>query len=402
MRDPALSPPDYLDQATATRIVVGICSPCCSPRSTRPWSRPRCRPSGASFGDVGEHVLGRYRLSASATAVTPLYGKLSDIHGRRTMLLIAIGMYVLGSLACALAPSMLALILARAVQGLGGGGLMRSGRPSSAMSRPRASAHATRPIPRPSLSRPWAGRSSAASCRASALVVDFLDEPAALRVRLLLTHNVLRLLPRHDRRHELDVLGAGLMVGAAMALMLALTWGGRRYAWVSPQIVLLLAGSVGTVDAVRVPRRKGSRAVHSALGVARRVVRAATGTAFFGVGSLIALTIFLPLYAQVALGLSVSKSALAIIALQGAATITSVVGGRLIARLARYKRVPTIGRMIAIAALLPLALAPASLSSWAALGLIAVAGFGLGPTFLHHRDGATQSRCISSVSRPAR
>src|SRR5262249_60839728 len=59
-----------------------------------------------------------------ATAVTPLYGKLSDVRGRRAMLLIAIGVYAVGSLACALAPSMLALIFGRAVQGLGGGALM--------------------------------------------------------------------------------------------------------------------------------------------------------------------------------------------------------------------------------------------------------------------------------------
>ena len=53
----------------------------------------------------------------------------------------------------------------------------------------------------------------------------------------LFTHNVLQRLPRHDRPHQLDVLGAALMVGAAIALMLALTWGGRRYGWASPQIL---------------------------------------------------------------------------------------------------------------------------------------------------------------------
>ncbi len=70
---------------------------------------------------------------------------------------------------------------------------------------------------------------------------------------------------------------------------------------------------------------------------------------------MIALTIMLPLYAQLALGLSVSESALAIIALQGAATVSSVAGGRLIARLTHYKRVPLAGLAIAIAALVPLA-----------------------------------------------
>ena len=79
---------------------------------------------GRHFSNLGDlaWVVTAYLLTA--TAVTPLYGKLSDIHGRRVMMLIAIVIFVAGSLICALAPSMTALVLGRAVQGLGGGGLM--------------------------------------------------------------------------------------------------------------------------------------------------------------------------------------------------------------------------------------------------------------------------------------
>src|SRR5262249_43273697 len=78
---------------------------------------------GRHFGDLDSlsWVVTAYLLTG--TAVTPLYGKLSDIHGRRTMMLIAVAIFVLGSLACALAPSITALVFARAVQGFGGGGL---------------------------------------------------------------------------------------------------------------------------------------------------------------------------------------------------------------------------------------------------------------------------------------
>jgi predicted MFS family arabinose efflux permease len=79
---------------------------------------------GVHFGNLAElsWVVTAYLLTA--TTVTPLYGKLSDIHGRRGMMMAAIGLFVAGSIACALAPSMTALILGRGLQGLGGGGLM--------------------------------------------------------------------------------------------------------------------------------------------------------------------------------------------------------------------------------------------------------------------------------------
>ena len=79
---------------------------------------------GAQLGDFEQlpWVVTSYLLAA--TAVTPLYGKLSDILGRRTTLLIGISIFMVGSVLCALAPTMLTLIIARAVQGLGGGGLI--------------------------------------------------------------------------------------------------------------------------------------------------------------------------------------------------------------------------------------------------------------------------------------
>src|SRR5258708_26781053 len=110
-------------------------------------------------------------------------------------------------------------------------------------------------------------------------------------------------------------------------------------------------------------------------------VRVGTAAGFFAVGLVIALTIVLPLYAQLALGLSVSESAWAIIALQGGATVTSIVGGRLLVRFTYYKRVPLVGLLLSMAALVPLAIAPTGFSSPVALGLIALAGLGLGPTF---------------------
>ena len=191
-----------------------------------------------------------------ATAVTPLYGKLSDIHGRRTMMLIAIGVYAAGSLACALAPSMLTLILARALQGLGGGGLMPLvqtiiGDVASPRDRPRYQAYTSSTFIVSTVGGPLSAASSPSICTGRG---SSGSTCRSARLAYLLTHNVLQRLPRHDRPHSLDVLGAVLMVGAAIALMLALTWGGRRYGWDSPQILALFGASADAVGLVRLAR----------------------------------------------------------------------------------------------------------------------------------------------------
>ncbi len=221
-------------------------------------------------------------------------------------------------------------------------------------------------------------------------------------VAYLITHNLLRRLPRHDRPHSLDLPGAVLMVGAAIALMLALTWGGRRYGWGSPTILALFAVSAA-MWALFAWRAMTAAEPFIPLSVLRDgALRVGTASAFFAVGAVIALTIVLPLYGQLALGLSVSESALTIIALQGAATVSSITGGRLIARLTHYKWVPLAGLLLSIAALVPLALAPTGFSAPVALGLIALVGFGSGrrsrsPSWWCR----TRCRCTSSASPPA-
>src|SRR6516162_7057053 len=197
----------------------------------------------------------------------------------------------------------------------------------------------------------------------------------------LFTHNVLQRLPRHDLRHELDLLGAALMVGAAIALMLALTWGGRRYGWASPQILALFV-ACATLWSLFAWRMLTAKEPFIPVSVLRDgAMRVGTAAAFFAVGVVIALTIVLPLYAQLALGLSVSESGWTIIALQGGATLSSVVGGRLLVRFVHYKRVPLVSLLLSVVAFIPLAIAPTGFSPAAALGLIALAGLGLGPTF---------------------
>ena len=404
MRDPApLTPqPVYLEHAAARRIVVGVLLTMLLAALDQVMVATALPTIAASLGDVENMSWVVTANLLCATAATPLYGKLSDIHGRRTMMLIAIGIYAAGSLACALAPTMLTLILGRALQGLGGGGLMPLvqtiiGDVASPLDRPRYQSYTSSTFIISTVGGPLLGGFIAEQLHWS--WIFWINLPLCL-IAYLLTHNVLRRLPRHDRPHQLDMLGAALMVGAAIALMLALTWGGRRYGWASPQIVALCCASAA-LWVLFAWRMMTAEEPFIPLSVLRDgAMRVGTGAAFFAVGTVIALTIILPLYAQLALGLSVSGSAGAIIALQGAATVTSIVGGRLLVRFTHYKRVPLVGLLLSIAALVPLALAPTGFSPAAALGLIALGGRRNGPDVpVHHRGGAERGRAASARHR---
>src|SRR3984893_8903623 len=126
MRDPSPPPPSlvYLEHAAARRIIVGILLIMLLAALDQVMVATALLTIAESLGYFENLPWVVTANLLCATAATPLYGKLSDIHGRRTIMLIAIGIYAAGSLACALAPTMLALIGGRALQGLGGGGLM--------------------------------------------------------------------------------------------------------------------------------------------------------------------------------------------------------------------------------------------------------------------------------------
>jgi sugar phosphate permease len=196
-----------------------------------------------------------------------------------------------------------------------------------------------------------------------------------------MTDRALRRLPRNERPHQLDLVGAALMVGAAIALLLALTWGGKYLSWLSPQILGLVGGSVVLwllfgLRLVRAPEPL------IPLTMVREPVIAAIVTAgFFSIGTIIGLSIFVPLYIELVLGFSASASGAALIAFMGGATIGSLMAGRLMVRLERYKRVPIVGLPLGILVLIVFAIWPAEFSLTEVAILLAVGGAGLGTMY---------------------
>lgn len=335
---------------------------------------------GRELGDL-EHlpwVVTVYLLAA--TAVTPLYGKFSDSHGRRVTMLIGIVVFILGSIACAMAPSMLVLILARGLQGLGGGGLIALSQTIVAdlvppKERGRYQVYFASVFMTSSLVGPVLGGFFAEHLHWS--VIFWINLPLGL-IALLITFHTLKKLPRHDRPHQLDLLGAVLLVAATVSLLLALSWGGLRYPWGSLPILGLFVLSAVLWVLFSLRMRLAPEPLIPAGVMHNPVVRMGTLAACFGMGTYIGLTIYLPVYFEAVRGFSASFSGLALIPLMAGTVIGATLSGRSMAKVRRYKRLPVAGLSVAIAAMAVLAFFAESLSFWGIEIVLAVISIGLG------------------------
>jgi EmrB/QacA subfamily drug resistance transporter len=312
---------------------------------------------GKSLADVDDlsWVVTAYLLAA--TVATPLFGKLSDIHGRRAVILSAIGIFIVGSFACAVAPTFWLLIVGRGLQGFGGGGLIPLAQTIiadllSPRERPMAQSYTSVMFMIASILGPVLGGVLTDHLHWS--VIFWINLPLG-GIAMVMTSRALRQLPRHDRPHRLDVLGVSLMVSAAISLLLALDWGGVHYPWTSWQIVVLFAISV-ILWASFAGRLLTAREPFIPLSILRgRLTSAITCAGFFSIGTIIGITIYSPLYCQMAIGASASVSGIALIGFMAGATLGSLLTGRLLTRLNHYMLVPIVGLVVAIATLVALA-----------------------------------------------
>jgi EmrB/QacA subfamily drug resistance transporter len=373
-----------LDQAGVRRIVMGILLAMFLGALDQTIVATALPTIGRDLKDVDSlsWVVTAYLLTA--TAVTPLYGKLSDIHGRRLMLLVAIGVFAAASVGCALAATMSILILARGLQGLGGGGLLSLAQTIVAdvvppIERGRYQGYIGTVFAASSVGGPVLGGFFAEQLHWS--LIFWINLPLGL-VAFLMTNNVLKQLPRlARRRHQLDIVGAVMMMVATITLLLALTWGGTRYAWSSAPIAgLLLASAV--ISVAFVIHLLTAREPFLPLPVLfNPVVGVGTASVTCVFGTMVALTVFVPLYYEVVRGLSAGQSGLALMPQLAGTVIGSTLAGRAMVTVRRYKRMPVVGLLIAIAALGVVALKPAGLPLPVVSAVMGVAGLGIGSLF---------------------
>src|ERR1700720_3190776 len=336
---------------------------------------------GRQFQDVTNlsWVITAYLLAS--TAVAPVFGTLSDIYGRRAMIILSMSLFLAGSVLCALAPNMPVVILARGLQGLGGGGIMPIVQTVisdvvTPRERGQYQAYFSGVWVAAGIGGPILGGVFAEHLHWS--MIFWINVPLGLGSLALLLPKMAK-IPVFHRRRKVDWLGGVLLMSSAVVFMLVLTWGGNRYLWLSPTIMAMVGASVALAFAFVWHAANAEEPFLPLPLMGETVVPYAMAAGGCAMGAMLGLTVHLPLYYQVVYHLSASEAGLALIPLAAVSTGGSAIAGQAMARAKHYKRVAIIGT--SGAALAACALALTALPLWALLMLLSVFALGLGTAF---------------------
>jgi MFS family permease len=320
-------------------------------------------------------------LIASA-ALTPLYGKFADVRGRRAAMLIGLGVYMAGSLICAASLNMEMLICGRIVQGCGAGGLtvtanMILGDIAAPKDRGKYYTYFSIAFMTAGGCGPALGGWISDHLHWS---VIFLWNFPLCVIAVVLALTVLRRLPRHERPHRLDFVGAILVMTASSSFMLALNFGGVRYPWLSSPVIALLGCALVLGAGFIVRLRTAVEPLIPIAILSDPAARLAIAAHSFGWSSIVCLNIFLPMYLQSALGWSPTSSGLSLVILMVTLNTSAGLSSQLLGRVRRYKILPLCFLVIGVGAVAALALAAGTMTSMKLEIILCLIGIGFGPT----------------------
>jgi len=325
-------------------------------------------------------VLTAYLLGS--VAATPLYGKLSDIYGRRTLTEAALIIFIVTSVMAAASQTMWQLIVARGLQGIGGGGLMAMGfivigDIFSPRERGKYMAYYTMNFTFSALVGPVIGGVfvDVASWR----WIFLINIPLGLIALAVIHRNLTFELP--PREHVLDFVGAGVLVMSVTALIFGLALGGETFAWTSPQIIGLLAGAaIGAVAFVRWELRAPEPLLPMRLFSNPTFRIMIAGNAIYGIAG-IGMLAFFPLFFQVSLGESATRAGLILATMSIAVSVGSYVAGRVTTGTGKYRTIVQTAPILSLLSLVSFTFLDIDSSAASAIPFLLVLGFSIGVAF---------------------
>jgi EmrB/QacA subfamily drug resistance transporter len=352
-------------------------------------------------------LFSAYTLAQAVTV--PLYGRLADVFGRKRVMMVGIGFFLVGSVLCAVAWSMPALIWFRVLQGLGAGAIM----PMSMTIAGDIYTLAERAKIQAYLASVWAASSvlgptlgGVFSQFVSWRWIFWVNVPIATVAAVVLWRRFHE-KEREGEREPIDYLGAALLTGGSTALVLGLLEGGHAWAWVSLESVGMFVASAVLLAAFAVVSHRSAHPIFDVGLLRRRVVSASTAAGLtIGVITL-GLSTYVPIYAQGVLGVGPLVAGFALAALLVGWPLAATLSGRIYLSIG-FRWTAVIGAGIVLAgSLLTLGLGPAS-EVWHISAAVFVIGLGMGfvavPTLLaaQHSVGWNERGAVTATNMFAR
>jgi EmrB/QacA subfamily drug resistance transporter len=328
----------------------------------------------------------------ASTISTPIYAKLSDLYGRKKLLMTCLGMFILTSVLCGAAQTLDQLIWLRAIQGLGGGGLMTLTQAAIAdvvapRERGRYQAYISVAWGFASLSGPLIGGFivEATSWR----WIFWLNLPVGAWAMWMCHKGLNRLtVPKLGRKPRLDIVGMGLLTGALLALLLALGWGGEVYPWGSREILGLVGAGVVLILLLIGQERRAKdpllppRVFASSSFIASTIISTITSLLLFTV------LFSIPLYFQLARGTTAAESGLYLAPFLLSSTLGNVIASRWAKRYGTIRTGMRVSTAVAFVGLIALALLPATAPVWVVVTTMILTAPGIGGCFINSIMGA--------------